>query len=87
MHRLRASLTALGPRGERVAREENDEREDVLHHRRGDFHPGAPVHLARIVMGWPVMIGAWSVPMWVSWLGLVVTAALAYFGFRLAKEA
>jgi hypothetical protein len=47
----------------------------------------ALLHLLRIVMGWPAMIGAWSVPMWVSWLGLVVTAALAYFGFRLAKEA
>ena len=47
----------------------------------------ALVHLARIVMGWPAMIGAWSVPMWVSWLGLVVAAVLAYFGFRLAKEA
>ena len=47
----------------------------------------ALLHLTRIWMGWPAVIGAWSVPMWLSWVGLVVTAALAYFGFRLAARA
>ena len=40
-------------------------------------------HLVRIYMGWPVMIGDWSVPMWVSWIGLVVAGGLAFFGWRL----
>ena len=36
-------------------------------------------HLVRIYMGWPVMIGDWSIPMWVSWIGLVVAGGLAFF--------
>jgi hypothetical protein len=40
-------------------------------------------HLVRIYMGWPVMIGDWSVPMWVSWIGVVVAGGLAFFGLRL----
>jgi hypothetical protein len=33
-------------------------------------------------MGWPVMIGDWSVPMWVTWIGLVVPGGLAFFGLK-----
>jgi hypothetical protein len=40
-------------------------------------------HLVRIYMGWLVMIGDWSVPMWVSWIGLVVPGGLAFFGLSL----
>ena len=39
--------------------------------------------------GWmllPVMIGDWSVPMWASWIGLVVAGGLAFFGLRLAER-
>ena len=43
----------------------------------------ALLHLLRIIFGWPTQIGDASVPIWASWLALVVTAALAYFGFRL----
>jgi len=43
-------------------------------------------HLVRIYMGWPVDIGDWSVPMWFSWIGLVVAGGLAFFGFRLAAR-
>ena len=39
-------------------------------------------HLVRIFMEWPVMIGDWSVPIWVSWLALIVAGGLALFGFR-----
>jgi hypothetical protein len=42
----------------------------------------AAVHLLRIVFGWPAEIGGVGIPMWASWLALVVTGALAYFGFR-----
>jgi len=42
----------------------------------------ALLHLLRIVFGWPAQIGGLGIPMWASWLALVVTAALAYFGFR-----
>ena len=43
----------------------------------------ALVHLIRIWLGWPAGIGGWSVPMWVSWIGLIVAGGLAYFGLRL----
>ena len=46
----------------------------------------ALLHLARIVFGWSAVIGGWSVPMWLSWIALVVTGALAYFGFGLARQ-
>jgi hypothetical protein len=42
----------------------------------------ALVHLLRIIFGWPTQIGGLNIPIWVSWLALVVTGALAYFGFR-----
>jgi hypothetical protein len=46
----------------------------------------ALLHLVRIVFGWDAVIGGWSVPMWLSWIALVVTGALAYFGFSLADR-
>jgi hypothetical protein len=43
----------------------------------------ALLHLMRIVLDWPAVIGGWDIPMWVSWVGLVVATALAFFGFKL----
>jgi hypothetical protein len=42
----------------------------------------ALLHLLRIIFGWSAEIGGVTIPMWVSWLALLVSAALAYFGFR-----
>jgi hypothetical protein len=33
-------------------------------------------HVVRIYTDWPVMIGDWSVPMLVSWIGFVVAGGL-----------
>jgi hypothetical protein len=46
----------------------------------------ALLHLARIVFRWSVVIGGWNVPTWLSWVGLIVAGALAYFGFSLALQ-
>jgi hypothetical protein len=46
----------------------------------------ALLHLARIVFGWSAVIGGWSVPMWLSWVALIVAGALAYFGFSLSRQ-
>jgi hypothetical protein len=46
----------------------------------------ALLHLARIFMDWPVVIGGWSVPMWVSWVALIVAGSLAFFGSRFAAN-
>jgi hypothetical protein len=39
------------------------------------------VHLLRIVLGWDAAIAGWSVPMWLSWFALIVSAVFAYCGF------
>jgi hypothetical protein len=44
----------------------------------------ALLHLLRIYTGWPVVLGNWIVPMWVSWIGLIVAGCLSYFGLSLA---
>src|ERR1700730_6980826 len=36
----------------------------------------ALLHLLRIYMGWPIVIGSWTAPMWVSWIGLVAGGGL-----------
>ncbi len=43
------------------------------------------LHVLRLLYGWSAVIGGWTVPMWVSWVAVVVSALLAYEGFRLAK--
>jgi hypothetical protein len=46
----------------------------------------ALLHLVRIIFGWSATLGSWNVPMWLSWVALIVTGALAYFGFSLAMQ-
>ena len=43
-------------------------------------------HLVRIYMEWPVIIGDWSVPKWVSWVALIVAGGLALLAFRFSAE-
>jgi hypothetical protein len=43
-------------------------------------------HLIRIFKGWPIIIGDWSVPISLSWVGLAVAGGLAVLAFRLAAE-
>jgi hypothetical protein len=43
----------------------------------------AVCHLLRIFMGWPIVIDTWTVPMWLSWIALVVAGGLSYFGLSL----
>jgi len=42
----------------------------------------AVAHLLRVILGWTVQIGSWEIPIWVSWLALVVAGLLAWVGFR-----
>ena len=46
----------------------------------------ALLHVLRIFFGWPAVIGDWTVPMWLSWIGLVVAGGLSYFGIRLVMR-
>jgi hypothetical protein len=45
----------------------------------------ALLHAARLLRGWQVTIEGAVVPIWISWIGLVIAAYLAYEGFRLAR--
>jgi hypothetical protein len=46
----------------------------------------ALLHVLRIFFGWSAVIGGWTVPMWLSWIGLVVAGGLSYFGINLAMR-
>jgi len=46
----------------------------------------ALLHLLRVYMAWPVMIGGWTVPMWVSWIALVVAGGLSYFALSFTQR-
>jgi hypothetical protein len=46
----------------------------------------AIAHLLRVFMGWPIVIDNWTVPMWLSWIALVVAGGLSYFGFSLVPR-
>jgi hypothetical protein len=46
----------------------------------------ALLHLLRIYMDWPVVIADWSVPMWVSWVALVVAGILTIWGLAFAAR-
>lgn len=46
----------------------------------------ALLHLLRLINGWPVMLGNCTIPMWVSWPGLVATSLLSGWGFMLARK-
>ena len=46
----------------------------------------ALLHVLRIWMGWPAAIGGWAVPMWLSWVAVVVAGGLSYLGLSLAMR-
>lgn len=40
----------------------------------------AVLHLLRILYRWGAVIGGWSVPLWLSWVALIIGAYLAWWG-------
>jgi len=46
----------------------------------------ASLHLLRVILGWPAVIGGWDVPFWLSWIALIVSGYLAYEGFKFGKK-
>jgi hypothetical protein len=45
----------------------------------------AALHLVRAIMGWEAAIGAQAIPMWASWVAILVAGGLAWLGFRAAR--
>ena len=46
----------------------------------------AILHLLRVLNGWTLMCGPWSIPMWISWGGTVFPALLCVWAWRLASR-
>ena len=42
----------------------------------------ALAHLLRVAFGTPATVGTWTVPMWVSYIGVLLPGGLAYFVYR-----
>ena len=43
----------------------------------------AIVHLLRVINEWAMVLGPWSVPMWLSWVGTFIPIVLCITAFRL----
>ena len=41
----------------------------------------AAVHLARAVLGWGLVVDDITIPVWASWVAVVVMSALSWAGF------
>ena len=46
----------------------------------------ALLHLLRLLLHWPAVVAAWTVPLWVSGLGLVIAGSLSLWAFRLVGK-
>ena len=46
----------------------------------------AVIHFLRLVTGIPVHIGDWILPLWINWMGLVATAFLCIWLWRLSAK-
>jgi hypothetical protein len=46
----------------------------------------AVMHLLRLVLGWSVMLGMTSIPLWVSLLAVLVSASVAIWGMSLVRR-
>jgi len=42
----------------------------------------AVLHALRLLYGWPAVIGTFVVPMWASWVAVVVAGTLSYHGLK-----
>lgn len=44
------------------------------------------VQLLRLIYGWYAEIGGWEVPMWLSWIAVLLAGFLSAYGFRFASR-
>ena len=46
----------------------------------------ATLHLLRLVYQWPIVVGAWTVPLWVSYVGLPVASGYCVWAYWLFRK-
>jgi hypothetical protein len=44
-------------------------------------------HALRLIMHWPVQLAGWMVPMWLSWVAIVIAGSLCIWAFSLTGRA
>ncbi len=44
------------------------------------------MHLLRAINGWALVIGTWTAPLWVSWVGVLVALILVIYGLKLSAR-
>ncbi len=77
-----AALVHFGWRSERP----RTNPEKLFHQAAGAiFGLVALFHVSRLVFGWQLVLGTWTVPYWLNGIGVVVAVFLAYASFRLAE--
>jgi hypothetical protein len=47
----------------------------------------ALMHALRLLQGWPVEVAGWTVPTWISAIGVLVPGMLSIWAFRIAGKA
>lgn len=52
----------------------------------GIFLIVALLHLVRIAFGWSFVLGDATIPLWLSWLGVLVSGYLSYSSFHFARK-
>ena len=45
----------------------------------------AVVHFLRLIRHWPIQLAGYSVPLWASWVGLILAGALCVWAVRLLR--
>lgn len=46
----------------------------------------AVLHILRLILGWPAVIGEWEIPVWLSWVAFIIAGFLAYEGFTFGTK-
>ena len=46
----------------------------------------AVLHLFRVVYGWEAVINGYTLPMWISWVAILVAGFLAFRGYKMSKQ-
>ena len=46
----------------------------------------ALLHISRLLFSYDLVVADWEVPVWLSWIGTLITAYLSYMSFHLAAR-
>ena len=47
----------------------------------------ALAHVVRLALDWPAQVAGWVVPIWISWVAILVAGALCVWAFRAVGRA